>query len=191
MNQSISPESLWDSIPAGRETFSTEIKTVNTYFAESSSKSASTGQLTLKDTQTERRTESEHLNLIELDVSNFRNLHKGKYSNVKAHVLQKWVGSVIFLDDENTEFKAFIRDKTDPEMPDEEVTIRYDELSTYDYGRLVPGAIFYWTIGYRLTGETKSKYSEIHFQRLILSTNSTIQDDEGLQDFKALFENVD
>ena len=60
-------------------------------------------------------------------------------------VLQKFEGTVI--DISSQECRAIIRDLTNPGTV-EEVTFPMEEISENDRGLAVPGAIFYWYIGY-------------------------------------------
>jgi hypothetical protein len=57
---------------------------------------------------------------------------------------------------------------TQADHPDEEIEIAKDELSPFDLALLEPGAIFYWTIGYRqqLPAGARERVSLIRFRRL-------------------------
>jgi len=61
-------------------------------------------------------------------------------------VLQKWEGTVVGISD--NECRAILRDLTSPELPQEEVTFSIEEISESDLELAVPGAVFYWSIGY-------------------------------------------
>jgi len=79
--------------------------------------------------------------------------------------MQKWDGVV--LDVRETSFVARLVDVSG-NHPDEEIELEKDELSPFDLELLEPGAIFYWTIGYRqlLPMGERVRESRIRFQRL-------------------------
>jgi hypothetical protein len=87
--------------------------------------------------------------------------------------LQQWEGTV--LDVRGTEFSASLRDLTNARFPEEQATFHIDEISYDDRDLLVPGAVFYWSIGYETshTGQV-SKASKIFLQRLPRWTRSDI-----------------
>ncbi len=78
--------------------------------------------------------------------------------------LQKWEGAVLEVDD--TTFRVRLVDLTG-ERPEEEMELEKDELSDFDLDLLEPGAIFYWTIGYRreLPRGARERVSLIRFRR--------------------------
>jgi hypothetical protein len=80
-------------------------------------------------------------------------------------VLQKWEGIVDKITDD--EIEATLRDLTDPEREEEVVALSIDEIPPGDRPLLLPGAVFYWVIGYResLDGGRKRE-SEIRLRRL-------------------------
>ncbi|MGX1202250.1 hypothetical protein [Marinobacter sp. MBR-105] len=83
----------------------------------------------------------------------------------KFELLQKWAGHVIAIEDD--EFTAVIKDKTNPDNPDEEVVIALDELSPSDQRALTVGSEIFWTIGYETNRSgSKSRKSEIRLRRL-------------------------
>lgn len=62
---------------------------------------------------------------------------------------------------------ATIMDLTDKSRAAEIVTLPQEEFSESDLPVLVPGAVFYWSIGYEyVTGGTKRRVSEIRVQRM-------------------------
>src|SRR5436309_10991848 len=63
-------------------------------------------------------------------------------------VLQRWEGAVVARN--GTEFTAILRDLTEARQPEEEVTISFAELADDDRTLVAPGAVFYWTIGYKV-----------------------------------------
>lgn len=78
---------------------------------------------------------------------------------------QQWEGTVQTVEGED--IVAVLRDLTEPARPDEEVTIGIDEVSPDDRALVSPGAIFYWSIGYRTSrfGQVE-RVSAIRFRRL-------------------------
>jgi hypothetical protein len=80
-------------------------------------------------------------------------------------LLQSWQGTVIEVT--SNEFIAEIRDKTNKTNPVEEVTLSIDEVSPTERDQIVPGAVFYWSIGYKdAPGEPRLRVSQIRFRRL-------------------------
>jgi hypothetical protein len=79
--------------------------------------------------------------------------------------LQTWEGEVREIRDE--EFDAILRDLTDPAKQDEVVTLPIDDVSNDDRALLLPGAVFYWSIGYS-TDEygQRARMSRLRFRRL-------------------------
>lgn len=88
-------------------------------------------------------------------------------------VLQKWEGTVSSVAGE--EFVAVTRDLTNPSSPDEEVTFSVEEVPEADRPLIMPGAVFYWAVGYELTisGQRK-RVSALRFRRLPAWTRSEI-----------------
>ncbi len=92
----------------------------------------------------------------------------------KFRLLQLWEGKVLNVTD--TEFEALISDKTDPDLPDEIVTIDIDELSPDDVPLTRPGSVFYWSVGYvDFPGRGRIRESKIRFRRLRGWTTAEIQ----------------
>lgn len=87
--------------------------------------------------------------------------------------LQKWEGHVVSVDD--TEFTATLVDLTQPSV-EEEVVLELSELSEDDLPLVQPGAVFYWSVGYRVdqSGE-RSRSSVIWFRRLPAWTEQDIE----------------
>lgn len=77
---------------------------------------------------------------------------------------QQWEGTVLGVGKE--EFRARLADLTNSETPPEEATFSTDEIFPGDRDRLVPGAVFRWSIGYRTQGSQRERVSRIHFARL-------------------------
>lgn len=78
--------------------------------------------------------------------------------------LQSWEGTVLEVDGDS--FVARLVDVAD-EHPDEEASISTEELCDFDLELLEPGAILYWTIGYRYqVGGARERVSRIRLRRL-------------------------
>lgn len=102
-------------------------------------------------------------------------------------VLQKWEGTVTSVFGDG--FTAVMRDLTDPGRPDEEMTLPIEEVADPDRPLMVPGAVFYWAIGYRidLSGR-RERVSGLRFRRLPVWTASDLREvrrkaDELARDF--------
>jgi hypothetical protein len=80
-------------------------------------------------------------------------------------LLQRWEGTVTNVNVE--EFSAVLRDLSQAARPEEQASFLLDEVPDPDRSLLVPGAVFYWTIGYEvtLTG-TRKTVSMLRFRRL-------------------------
>ncbi len=109
------------------------------------------------------------------DVQAFRNVlppvskagRSGPLESETFETLQKWLGVVVSVDEEDQEFRARLMDKTNPEHPDEEVTLSMNDVSVSDLGFLQSGSVFSWSIGYGINKVgTKVKQSVLHFSRL-------------------------
>lgn len=101
--------------------------------------------------------------------------------------LQSWEGVVLAVDDDV--FTARIADMAN-KTPDEEVEIPIAELSPFDIELLEPGAIFYWSIGYRqrLPQGTRERVSRIRFRRLPAWSRSDLRRARGrAEDLRAEF----
>jgi hypothetical protein len=80
-------------------------------------------------------------------------------------LLQQWEGVVQEVTGD--EFSAVVRDLTDPNHAEEEAVLAIQEVTPDDLPLLAPGAIFYWSIGYRTSrvGQV-DRVSTIRFRRL-------------------------
>lgn len=78
-------------------------------------------------------------------------------------LLQQWVGSVVGVHGE--EFEAELRDVTEPSNADEVATFDVADVGPGERELLVPGAIFYWTLGYRTRSGSRERVSRIMFRR--------------------------
>lgn len=82
----------------------------------------------------------------------------------RFRLLQSWEGRVVEVFDEG--FVAHLVDLTTPGI-EEEVEIEFEEISPDDESLVVPGAVFYWSIGYlRSPSGSRTRASEIRFRRL-------------------------
>jgi hypothetical protein len=82
----------------------------------------------------------------------------------RFQALQQWEGVVDEVNDGS--FVARLVDRTAKE-PDEEAEFDLGEVPTGDRELVVPGAIFYWSVGYRTAATgTRSRVSIISFRRL-------------------------
>lgn len=80
-------------------------------------------------------------------------------------LLQQWEGYVIAV--LNKEMLCRIIDKTNPDNPEEEVTIPLRELEPSELSLVKPGAVFYWSIRYAdQYGRGRTRESLIRFRRL-------------------------
>lgn len=82
----------------------------------------------------------------------------------KLLALQSWEGTVLEVEDD-----ALVARLVDVagEHPDEEVSLSTEELCDFDLELLEPGAILYWTIGYRYQlGGARERVSRIRLRRL-------------------------
>ena len=85
-----------------------------------------------------------------------------KYLRFK--MLQQWEGVVSEIGDEF--FKAELLDLTDSSKPREIVELPLEDFPDADRPLLVPGCVFYWTMGYLTTDSgQKSRTSDIRVRR--------------------------
>jgi hypothetical protein len=82
----------------------------------------------------------------------------------RFRLLQSWEGRVVEVFDGG--FVAHLCDLTTPGV-EEQVEIEMEEISSDDAPLVVPGAVFYWGIGYlRSPSGSMTRASEIRFRRL-------------------------
>ena len=80
-------------------------------------------------------------------------------------VRQQWEGTVSEVGD--SEFVAVLADLTEPTRAREQAVFSLDEVPDEDHELVVPGGVFYWSIGYeRGRGGQKKSTSLIRFRRL-------------------------
>ncbi len=78
---------------------------------------------------------------------------------------EQWEGAIQEI--QGDEVVVVLRDLTDPSRPEEEAVIGSDEISDDDRPLVSPGAIFYWSIGYRTSRSGQvERVSAIRFRRL-------------------------
>lgn len=80
-------------------------------------------------------------------------------------LLQNWEGYVQAVSGDNVQ--VILSDLTNPRNPREESDIPLEDISSDDRDLVAPGAMFYWSIGYRRTvfGQVE-RVSSIRFRRL-------------------------
>jgi hypothetical protein len=82
----------------------------------------------------------------------------------KVRILQRWIGRIERIESES--FVAVINDLTKPQYPPEEVELDRGEIPPGDVDLLIPGAAFYWTIGYvDSPGGQRQRVSAFRFVR--------------------------
>jgi hypothetical protein len=83
----------------------------------------------------------------------------------RLQLLQQWECVVRSIDRE--EFVAILHDMTDPSKAEEEAIFPLEEVPDSDRAFVEPGAVFYWSIGYRTSSAgQKDRISQIRFRRL-------------------------
>ncbi len=89
-------------------------------------------------------------------------------------VLQTWEGTILEISGD--ECRAIIRDRTTPENQDEEITFSIEEIPESDRPLALPGAVFYWSIGYddRLDGQ-RNRVSSIRVRRIPVWTDKELK----------------
>ncbi len=90
---------------------------------------------------------------------------KGAGRDPALQTRQLWEGTVVEIHDGR--FLATLTDRTNPGNSDEGAAFDYAEVSPEDYGLVVPGAAFYWTIGSeRTVGGQVKNISVLQFRRV-------------------------
>jgi hypothetical protein len=83
----------------------------------------------------------------------------------RFHLLQLWEGVVQAITEDG--LVVTLVDKTNRHYPDEEATIPLAEIPEDDYSLLQPGAVLYWSIGYKEgPGQPRERISRIRVRRL-------------------------
>lgn len=92
----------------------------------------------------------------------------------RYELLKKWIGTV--TDVRDTSFYASLADAREPEKDLEIVELSKREVPEADAALLVPGAVFYWSIGYAKTpGGTVSRNYELRFRREPLWSEAAVE----------------
>jgi len=107
----------------------------------------------------------------------------------RTELLQQFEGTVEAVSDDGTAFTARLRDRTEVDMPDEMAEFELEEVSSFDQPLVRPGAVFYWSIGYRVARHGgKQRTSEIRMRRLPTwsSTKKTRGRETGLDLYRRL-----
>lgn len=80
-------------------------------------------------------------------------------------IRQHFEGYVTHIDERT--FVAIVKDRANQNNPDEEVTISLDEVAAGDRALVIPGAVFYWYLGYaNYPGVPRARQSRINVRRL-------------------------
>lgn len=82
----------------------------------------------------------------------------------RLRVLRSWEGIVLDAHASDETFLARVSDVTSHELSEAEIFL--DEVSDEDRTLLQDGAVFYWTIGYRIGPDGRERVSRIKFRRL-------------------------
>jgi hypothetical protein len=110
------------------------------------------------------------------ETSNVRNLERPKLvvflppmprPTTQFQVLQEWEGTVVERLD--SVLKVRLIDKTAPHdgcLHEQTAEIPMDEIEENDWPLVMPGAVFYWSIGYRIESGTRRRESALQFRRL-------------------------
>lgn len=87
----------------------------------------------------------------------------GERPRVKTEILKQWIGEVVEVTSDS--IWALLSD-AQSDLVSESVEIPLNEISSADHALLVPGAVFYWSIGYERTlSGTVKRVSEIRVRR--------------------------
>ena len=77
---------------------------------------------------------------------------------------QEWEGRVLAVYSDI--FTSIVTDKTNPSNDDEEIAFNIRDVSGEDKELIIPGAVFYWSIGYDYSLDSPKRISQIRFRRL-------------------------
>lgn len=81
-------------------------------------------------------------------------------------LLQQWEG-VVATEPREGEFSAVLRDLTNPTYSEEQAMLSLEHVPPPDRKLVVPGAVFYWSVGYEDTPTgTRRTISVLRFRRL-------------------------
>jgi hypothetical protein len=106
----------------------------------------------------------------------------------RFQALKRWEGVVTATDVE--QFTARLRDLDSSAESDLEAVVSVDEIADSDEQLLEVGAVFYWTIGYRIEPHgQKSSVSTIRFRRLpVWTSNDRKRLSKLASDYDAFFD---
>ena len=93
-----------------------------------------------------------------------------------------WEGMVLEVRDDV--FRARLVDVENTDLQEEAEIIKSALTDSDDLRLLVPGAIFYWTIGRRISKKRSEQVSMIQFRRLPEWTNEVTKNTQGILDTK-------
>jgi len=92
-------------------------------------------------------------------------------------LLQQFVGTVLDVGEET--FSARLQDRTDQSRGSEIAEFDLEEVSDFDRDLVQGGAVFYWSIGYRISPSgQRTRVSRIRFRRLPAWSRSDLRDAE-------------
>lgn len=104
-------------------------------------------------------------NLSSFGPSRVVRIPRAREARQRFILLQQWEGTVTTVNAE--EFAAVLHDLTQLTRPEEEASFPIEEVPDPDRSLLVPGGVFYWTIGYEVTPTgTRKTVSMLRFRRL-------------------------
>jgi hypothetical protein len=95
----------------------------------------------------------------------------------RSIILQQWEGLVLSREKDTFTARLFegYRD-----FPPKSAEISLEEIADEQREFVVAGAMFSWTIGYRLRGATRSRFSEIYVRRLPAWTEKELKDAKAI-----------
>ena len=97
----------------------------------------------------------------------------------RFELLQQFEGTVLSVDDEG--FRARLVDRTTPSHAPEIATFDLSDVSDDDRALLEPGAVFYWSLGYRVhPWGQRERASPLTFRRLPAWSRADLAAAEGL-----------
>lgn len=88
--------------------------------------------------------------------------------------LEQLEGVVLSIDVDEGTFRARLVDPRG-EQPDQEAEIELEQVAYGDQSLLRPGALFFWTVGYRTRGRRRELALAIEFRRFPKVSRSTLE----------------
>jgi hypothetical protein len=105
----------------------------------------------------------------------------------RFHALKRWEGVVVGIND--TEFVSRLNNLDNAAEYQIEAVIPFEEITDSDRDLVQVGAVFYWTIGYRIEPGQKRSVSTIRFRRLpAWTTNDRQRLNQLTSEYDAIFE---